>query len=163
MNKPLTIGKLADAVGVKVSTLRYYEREALLKPAGRSSHGYRHYDQFSLERLRFIRAAQAAGFSLDDINTLLRLRDRDTPPCETVRDLIDTRLEQVERQLADLNHVQDVLRDAHERCEAGEHRRTCTVLNQLDAASAEGQRPRILKKTREKQRNPLNPAPACRL
>lgn len=132
----MTIGKLADAAGVKVSTLRYYEREGLVKPTSRSPHGYRQYDEASLERLRFIRAAQAAGFSLDDIKSLLRLRDRDDTPCETVRDLIDARLGDVKRQLTDLRHVQRVLRDARRRCEEGEARKTCAVLDRLDDAAA---------------------------
>lgn len=135
MTAAYTIGKLADAAGVKVSTLRYYEREGLLKAPARSPHGYRKYDRASLERLRFIRAAQAAGFSLGDIKSLLRLRDREQPPCDNVRDLIDSRLEDVQRQLADLHHVQAVLREARERCEAGEAQRTCAVLDRLDAAA----------------------------
>lgn len=130
-----TIGQLADAVGVKRSTIRYYEREGLLKPAGRSPHGYRQYDRTSLERLRFIRAAQAAGFALDDIKTLLRLRDRNQPPCEQVCDLVDSRLQQIERQLADLSQVRQVLWDARQRCEAGQVDQTCAVLDQLDAAA----------------------------
>jgi DNA-binding transcriptional MerR regulator len=132
----MTIGKLAGAAAVKRSTIRYYEREGLLKPAGRSPHGYRQYDRASVERLRFIRAAQAAGFSLDAVRSLLRLRDHSDPPCENVRDLIDSRLEQVHRQLADLQHVQAVLREARQRCQAGEARRTCAVLDQLDDAAA---------------------------
>lgn len=135
MNTIYTIGKLAKAAEVPVSTLRYYERASLLKPVRRSAHGYRQYDRLSLERLRFIRAAQAAGFSLDDIKSLLRLRDRNEPPCENVRDLIDCRLGDVERQLADLHHVKQVLRDARQHCVAGETRQTCAVLDRLGAAA----------------------------
>jgi len=131
----MTIGELADAGHVKRSTIRYYERAGLLQPTSRSPHGYRRYNRTSLERLRFIRTAQAGGFSLEDIRTLLRLRDRDRPPCENVRDLIDTRLKEVERQLTDLRHVRQVLRDARQRCESGQVDQTCAVLDQLDAAA----------------------------
>ena len=68
-----TIGEIAGSVGVATSTLRYYEREGLLKPSGRSGAGYRLYDPASVERLRFIRTAQAVGFALDDIKALLAL------------------------------------------------------------------------------------------
>jgi len=136
---PLTIGALADAAGVKRSTIRYYERQGLLQPPARSPHGYRWYDSEALERLRFIRAAQAAGFSLDHIRTLLRLRERDAAPCRQVRDLIDDRLREVERELAELHHVRRELRHARARCLAGEPRDRCAVLSSLsDRASGEG-------------------------
>ena len=125
----LTIGELAASAGVKRSTLRYYEREGLLKPAGRSDHGYRHYDAVSRERLAFIRAAQAAGFSLEDVRTLLQLRDRETAPCERVRELIDARLDDVERQLADLLRVRRVLSAARRDCVEGEPYGICAVLD----------------------------------
>jgi DNA-binding transcriptional MerR regulator len=132
---PITIGKLASSEGVKVSTLRYYERAGLLKPASRSPRGYRLYDSASRERLRFIRTAQATGFSLDDIKALLRLRERADPPCDMVCDLADARLEHIERRLADLRRLRQVLRDARQRCEASEARHTCAVLDQINAGA----------------------------
>ncbi len=68
----LTIGELAKAAGVPTSTVRYYERAGILRPSGRSAGNYRVYSKSELERLRFIRAAQATGFTLDDIKSLLR-------------------------------------------------------------------------------------------
>ena len=59
MAKHLTIGEFADAAGVPTSTIRYYERARLLKPSSRSASNYRLYSADDLERLRFIRAAQA--------------------------------------------------------------------------------------------------------
>lgn len=132
---PMTIGKLASNEGVNASTLRYYERAGLLKPASRSPRGYRLYDSASQERLRFIRTAQATGFSLDDIKALLRLRGRSDPPCDMVCDLADARLEHIERQLANLRRLRQVLRDARQRCEASEARHTCAVLDQINAGA----------------------------
>ena len=132
---PMTIGKLASNEGVNASTLRYYERAGLLKPASRSPRGYRLYDSVSQERLRFIRTAQATGFSLDDIKTLLRLRESADPPCDTACDLADARLEHIERRLADLRRLRQVLRDARQRCEASEARHTCAVLDQINAGA----------------------------
>lgn len=131
----MTIGKLASSESVNVSTLRYYERAGLLKPASRSPHGYRLYDSASRERLRFIRTAQATGFSLDDIKALLRLRERADPPCDVVCDLADARLEHIERQLADLRRLKQVLRDVRQRCEASGARHTCAVLDQINAGA----------------------------
>jgi DNA-binding transcriptional MerR regulator len=59
-----TIGKLAGIAGVSSDTLRYYEREGLIEPAGKSPAGYRLYDKDSARRLRFIRHAQQCGFTL---------------------------------------------------------------------------------------------------
>ena len=56
-----TIGELARAAGVPTSTVRYYEREGIVRPAGRSGSNYRLYSQQEIERLRFIRAAQGTG------------------------------------------------------------------------------------------------------
>jgi len=81
----LTIGKLAAAAGVRSDTLRYYEREGLIEPAGKSPAGYRLYDQDSARRLRFIKQAQQCGFTLAEIRELLVLRGRDAARCGDVR------------------------------------------------------------------------------
>src|ERR1044072_747583 len=66
-----SIGQLAKAARVPTSTLRYYEREGLLKPDARSGANYRMYTQRSLERLEFICSAQAVGLSLNDVEKML--------------------------------------------------------------------------------------------
>lgn len=113
-NGLMTIGKAAVAVGVATTTLRYYEREGLLYPANRSKSGYRVYDAQAVERLQFIRAAQAIGFTLHNIRALLRL-DGDTP-CREVQKLIERRLSDVDAKLADLQRVRTTLADALQRC-----------------------------------------------
>src|SRR5262249_52748026 len=77
----LTIGKLAAAAGVRSDTLRYYEREGLIEPAGKSPGGYRLYDQDSARRLRFIKQAQHCGFTLAKTRELLVWRGRDAACC----------------------------------------------------------------------------------
>lgn len=72
----LSIGQLAKHAGVGVDTVRYYERDGLLSPAGRLASGYRRYGVTELKRLRFIRRAKALGFSLDDIRSLLTLSEQ---------------------------------------------------------------------------------------
>lgn len=122
-----TIGKVADAVGVAPSTLRYYEREGLLKPAGRSAAGYRLYDAAASEQLRFIRTAQSVGFSLDDIKALLSLDERTS--CKKVQALITDRLTEVARRIAELKSVQSTLNQALQRCKKS--RKGCPVLGDL--------------------------------
>lgn len=70
----LTIGRLAKAVGVNIQTVRYYERLRLLGPSARRPSGYRIYGEDEERRLRFIKNAQALGFTLQEIAELLNLR-----------------------------------------------------------------------------------------
>jgi len=105
MGDSLTIGQISKAAGVPTSTVRYYERTGLLRPSTRSPSNYRIYSASDLERLRFIRAAQATGFTLDDVSRLLR-----PAPCSKVQGLIERRLEQIAERMRELRHVQKVLR-----------------------------------------------------
>ncbi len=126
----LTIGQAAEAAGVAATTLRYYEREGLLRPALRTDARYRLYDADAIERLRFIRAAQAVGFTLDDIRLLLELDGADANDCRSeVQPLIERRLADVKQQMNDLKRVQAALGRALDNC-----RRTqgeCPVLKEL--------------------------------
>lgn len=124
----VTIGELAKAAGVPVSTVRYYEREGILRPAGRSVSNYRLYSQEAVERLRFIRAAQATGFALDDVRELLR-----PAPCRKVQELIDHRLEVVETRMRELRHVRRVLRRSLDECREHELSGRCRVVEDLSA------------------------------
>src|SRR5712691_1600600 len=80
-----TIGKLASLTSVSNNTLRYYEQEGLVEPAGKSPAGYRLYDSDSARRIRFIKHAQSCGFTLAEIRDLLVLRGRDEACCGDVR------------------------------------------------------------------------------
>lgn len=131
MSTTYTIGNLAKAADVPVSTLRYYERAGLLVPGHRSAGNYRLYDAADLERLRFIKAAQATGLTLDDVRVLMGL-ENDTPQaCDEVQELIGRRLADVAKRLKDLKHVQKVLRASLERCRSGSHDDHCQVIEHL--------------------------------
>lgn len=110
----MTIGEVAKTIGIASTALRFYERDGLLTPSSRSKSGYRLYNQQSLERLRFIRAAQSIGFTLDDIRTLLQLDEKTS--CKNVQKLIETRLQEVNTKLADITRVRETLADALDRC-----------------------------------------------
>src|SRR5260370_38558201 len=94
-----TICRLARAAAVPTSTVRYYERVGLLEPEDRSQGNYRLYTGESLRQLRFIRAAQAIGFTLDDVKLLLGSQDETTPPCHDVQHPIEKRLGEVHKRL----------------------------------------------------------------
>lgn len=138
-----TVSQLATAAGVPSTTVRYYERRGLLRPAGRSGSGaYRAYYDAELERLRFIRSAQVSGFSLDDVATLLALRDDTTAPSAEVQEIIRARLEEVAARLADLERVQTVLKSSLRACRRHAREGCCAVLEQLS-----GTRPRAARRS----------------
>lgn len=124
------IGELAAAAGVPTSTVRFYEREGLLHPSDQSAAGYRLYSGDDLERLRFIRAAQATGFTLGDVKLLLR-----PAPCTQVQSRIEGRLEEVARQMAELRRLKRVLEGALRACQAHAPSGRCRVVDEL-ASSA---------------------------
>lgn len=129
-NGLVTIGQAAAAAGLAATTLRYYEREGLLRPASRSHAGYRLYDAAAVERLRFIRAAQAVGFTLEDIRVLLDLDPDDPRVCQSeVQGLLERRLADVRQKMRDLKRVQGVLGRALEGCRRSQA--ACPVLKEL--------------------------------
>ncbi len=131
MSPRLTIGALAKQAGVPTSTVRYYERRGLLRPDGRSEGNYRVYGEEALDRLQFLRSAQAAGFTLSDISALLQFRDGDTAPCKEVQDLITVRLAQVVEQIDHLKLVERMLGTWRTVCREAERSGRCGVLERL--------------------------------
>jgi DNA-binding transcriptional MerR regulator len=136
----LTIGKLANAVGVPISTIRYYERQKLIQPAGRGRNRYRYYDETSVERLRLIRAAQRSGFTLADTAILLRLLRGKQRDCGQFTKMAERRLDGVKGALADLTRLRDILTGVLQTCRRDPRcRSSCTALESLEReAAAEG-------------------------
>lgn len=127
----MTIGEVARMVDVATSTLRYYERQGLIQPQSRSRAGYRMYDALAVERLRFVRAAQAVGFTLDDIRALLELDEQSDR--ERVQAMIEERIADIDARLADLNRVRATLGSALQRCRGSG--KCCAVVTGLKQES----------------------------
>ena len=104
--KSATIGGLARAGGVGVETVRYYQRRGLL-PVPDSGEGVRRYSEDELRRLRFIRSAQGAGFTLEQIGELLDLDARDDRP--RARELARERIAALDARIAELQAARDAL------------------------------------------------------
>ena len=128
METAYTIGKLAEAVGVPTSTVRYYERRGLLQPNDRNQGNYRIYGDDAIERLRFIRAAQATGFTLDDVATLLALRVPPKKSCKDVQQLMENRLEDVKQKMAEMRHVERVLKGFLKKCQQTSRAGHCQLI-----------------------------------
>ena len=133
MSKRLTISELAKAADIPTTTLRYYERIRLVEPEDRSCGNYRLYGDQSLKKLKFIRAAQAIGFTLEDVKSLLADDEGNAPTCGNVRGLIEARLTDVEERLKDLRHVRKVLKSALAQCQDQKQTECCHVVTELKA------------------------------
>ena len=114
----MRIGEIAGRAGVPATTIRFWEDQRLLPPPARTAAGYRDYGPATLERLAFIRHAQAAGLTLGHIRQVLEIRDGGQPPCVHVTGLITRRLAEVEARLAELAGTRDQLAALAERAEA---------------------------------------------
>jgi MerR family transcriptional regulator, copper efflux regulator len=105
----MRIGELAERSGVSAKTIRYYEDIGLLPPPARLGSGYRDYEPSTLDRLAFIRAAQAVGLSLGEIRGIVALRDDGQTPCGHVLDLLRSRAAELDRRIAELRALRGEL------------------------------------------------------
>ncbi len=115
----LTIGKLSDAAGVKVPTIRYYEEIGLLPEAERSAGNQRLYGRRAQERLTFIRHARELGFPLEAIRDLLSLSDRPDQSCAAVDAIASAQLLAVEARIARLVALKAELERMVTQCAGG--------------------------------------------
>jgi MerR family mercuric resistance operon transcriptional regulator len=96
MSTDVTIGKLAEAAGVNVETIRYYQRRGLLEEPAKPLYGQRRYSSEQAKRVRFIKRAQAPGFTLAEVGQLLLLNEARS--CKTTRALAAHKLELIDEK-----------------------------------------------------------------
>lgn len=129
-----SIGELARRAGVAIDTVRYYERNQLLDPAGRLASGYRRYGDSELRRLRFIRRAKALGFSLADVRALLSLSDERN--VARIKRAAEARLAELEQRLAELERIRNALQALVAACPGHGRAEACPILNALNQEDA---------------------------
>ena len=142
MTAALKIGELASAVGVSTDTVRYYERLNLLHRAGRTQSGYRIYSEEDVRRLRFIKQAQKFGFTLDEIKRILPVKESGLGECRHVRDLLGSKLGELDARLAELHAFRRTLAGYFSQCEetlSGRQGNCCPVL--FDISRPDGAAP----------------------
>jgi MerR family transcriptional regulator, mercuric resistance operon regulatory protein len=127
--KSLTIGAFAKATGVGVETIRYYQQRGLLPTPDRPYGGIRRYGSADVARVKFVKAAQKLGFSLDEVAQLLKLEDG--THCGEAAALAALRLADVEQRLSDLARMAAALSRLVGECEAHEGRVSCTLIAAL--------------------------------
>ncbi|MEQ1537634.1 MAG: MerR family transcriptional regulator [Sphingorhabdus sp.] len=124
----MTIGKFAAAGGVGVETIRFYQRRGLLAEPDRNG-GIRRYDGNDLRQLRFIRQAQTAGFTLDEIGQLLALDATDDR--DRARAMAQTRIVALDRKIAQLQGARDALHQLATECSSG-NSGPCPIIRAFD-------------------------------
>ena len=124
-----TIGGLAKSAGVGVETVRYYQRRALLPEPARPPGEVRRYGEADVRRLKFIRSAQAAGFTLNEIKELLDLDSSDDRA--RARELADARVAAIDEKIAELKEARDALAGLASAC-ANKRGGPCPILKAFD-------------------------------
>jgi len=131
----MKIGELARLTNTQTETIRFYEREALLPAAGRTTGNYRIYSIDHAERLSFVRQCRGLDMTLNEIRLLLRLKDNPIGPCDEVNLLLDEHIEHVARRIKELRQLDTQLVKLRKRCRAGRAVSDCGILNELTDAA----------------------------
>jgi len=131
----MTIGQLAKACGVGVETIRFYERQGLLTDPRKRGVGYRDYPDEAVRRVRFVKQAQALGFTLKEIADLLDLRVSPETTCADVRAKARARVLDVQDKIATLRTFEAALQRLVSQCSGTGPVSDCPILDAIDADS----------------------------
>ena len=137
MDEAVKIGEVARETGLSVDTIRFYEKEGLLKRPTRTEGGFRLFGQRDIDALKFIRNAQELGFALQEVRELLFLQGDGIESCEHVRELLEQKVGSVRGKIEELRKLQRSLQQALHQCErvlgdtGPTHKGGCPVLKEL--------------------------------
>ena len=133
MPQSYTIARLAAAAGVHIETIRYYQRRRLVPEPPRPLAGVRRYTETDAERLRYIKRAQAMGFTLKEIESLLSLRTRRS--CRATQELAATKLHVIDARIRELRQLRKELAGLVADCDANAEDSTCPAIERIGAQS----------------------------
>lgn len=128
------IGQTATLAELSIDTLRYYERIGLLRHIARNAGGQRQYSDADLQRLRFIRRAQAMNFSLEEIAQLLQLRDSPNDIRTQVRELTEDKLVAIENRISELVQLRDEITGLVQACRASKGK--CPIIEHMSGEAS---------------------------
>lgn len=131
----MRIGELAQAVGVDVQTVRFYERQGLLPMPARRLNGYRAYGPEHVERLAFIRHCRALDLTLEEAGQLLQLLEHPADECGDALALVVRHRQQVRKRIASLQALEQRLEDLQARCAGNADAAHCAILAELAGAA----------------------------
>lgn len=127
----LTPGQVADEAGVTRDTVLYYEREGILEEPPRTNSGYRQFPHTVVPTIRFVQEAQTLGFTLDEIQSLMSIRDGDTADCDEVRTLARDKQKSIRQKIQKLQRIEQTLGELIERCERDGSYDYCPIIESL--------------------------------
>jgi DNA-binding transcriptional MerR regulator len=127
----LRAGEVADRAHVNVQTLRYYERRGLLPEPRRLRSGHRAYPVEAVRMVRFIKQAQALGFTLEEIKSLQRLTGDLPGNCEKAQDLAAARISELDQKISQLRQTRDALSVLTHACREPHPAETCPLTHSL--------------------------------
>ncbi|MCL9776435.1 Zn(2+)-responsive transcriptional regulator [Vibrio methylphosphonaticus] len=129
------IGELAKRCKVTADTLRFYEKNQLIAPAGRSESGYRLYNEESQRQVIFILKAKELGLSLDEIKELLGIKLEATEhSCSEVKAITSAKLAVIDQKIAELTRIRSALKKINDACCGHEHDAShCSILAALES------------------------------
>lgn len=128
-NQVFTIGGLAQAAGVNVETVRYYQRVGMLAQPAKPLQGARRYGPLDVNQIRFIKRAQALGFTLAEVAELLALGSAHS--CRETQDLAQIKLNSIRARIDDLKKMQGTLLQLVARCNARNEATSCPIIDVL--------------------------------
>jgi len=128
--------EVAQQADVNAQTLRYYERRGLLPEPERSPGGYRAYSADAVRLVRFVKRAQALGFTLDDIEELLHLAGGGPASCEEAKTMARARITDLDQRIAELVGMRDALTRLVSTCDQPRDQRDCPILLDIETAAA---------------------------
>lgn len=127
----MKIGELARQAGVDVQTVRYYEKEGLIAPPGRTASGYRTYGSEALQRLNFVRHCRSLDMALADVKRLLALSRDQSVSCDEVNAMVHAHLGRVRAKRAALEALEKQLATLDAQCASGHRVADCGILEEL--------------------------------
>jgi len=131
-HQTLRTGEVAARAGVNIQTLRYYERRGLIPEPERRASGYRNYPPHAVSIIRFIKRAQELGFTLTEVEELLRIRSNEAASCAEVRAAAQAKIEDIENRLKSLRAMKRALGILVSSCRSERSVRECPILEALD-------------------------------
>ena len=124
-----TIGKASERSGVKIETIRYYEREGIVAKPGRSAGGRRMYSSDEISKLRFVRRCRDLGFPISIIQTFLSLTAQSDRSCGEVKTIAENHLGEIDAKIENLMRLREALLSLSENCNDGTA--ACPMLDAL--------------------------------
>ena len=136
----MKIGQVAIEAGVNVQSLRFYERRGLLKPPRRRESGYREYDPEAVRLVRFVKRSQELGFTLQEVQELLRLREDQKASCTEVRAAARSKVEDIDSKMKTLRAMRRALGSLINSCTSDGSTRYCPILEAIEDSESKEKR-----------------------